>query len=475
MKNDESNEVSPVWPTILCLWALLALFTLYDPASVRDQAQKSEFLANQEWLNKSFRGMADLNETIGLAALNGGLNKIRSVINEPYILFAESSSASPSPVVSSQSKDAGVSSTDAGTKLEAVSFVHETAKPKQRILVVGASSIQFAIGTELERRLPKYDGVKVRRYGKLASGLVRPDFYDWPKQIRKLVKQFKPDLMIANFGGNGAQAIPLAKYKEAKFKTEAWNKEYTKRVHAVIDIAQSAGADVAFIGMPNMRSKKFSRKMQHLNKIQKKAAEEKGAVWISTWAWTSDKKGQYRKSIKLGKKRGLMRTSDGIHYSRLGARVVINNFMKALEPRYSLSMPDSVRTRRHVLTNTRAKSSLEYTEYQPPAEQGTAPYLVVSSTAAAGDACPEPGHSQLKSAVRELNIGVVALPPCGFDFDEDLTTEDLVSQLKSHLNRASDFQFLPVLGSTQTPDWTSLNESMKALSPKTSTTSPNSP
>ena len=53
-----------------------------------------------------------------------------------------------------------VPGTDAGTKLEAVSFVHETAKPKQRIVVVGASSIQFAIGTELERRLPKYDGVK---------------------------------------------------------------------------------------------------------------------------------------------------------------------------------------------------------------------------------------------------------------------------------------------------------------------------
>ena len=323
---------TPIWSTVILLWVVAIVFAFYDPASHRDQVQKSDQLSDQAWLNETLVGLQKLSDSSGVPSLKSGLDQLRSGVNAPYLLFEPpaktpallSTQTSTSPTVNPV-KIPVRTATQTATQSEPKSLM------KKRVLVVGASSIQFAIGAELEKRIPQYEGVEVLRFGKLASGLARPDFFDWPKQIKKLVADFQPDLMIANFGGNGAQSIPLGNYKQAKFRSPEWDEEYSRRVQVIVGIAQAGGADVVFLGMPNMRSKKFAKKMRYLNKVQKSAAEEKGALWIPTWSLSSDAKGKYRKLVRIGKKRALMRTSDGVHYSRMGARFVIKNVLQKLE------------------------------------------------------------------------------------------------------------------------------------------------
>ncbi len=74
------------------------------------------------------------------------------------------------------------------------------------MLLVGASSVQYYLGAELERRLEAHRDVTVLRLGKLGTGLARPDVFDWPAKLAELLDAFQPDLVIAMLGGNDAQA-----------------------------------------------------------------------------------------------------------------------------------------------------------------------------------------------------------------------------------------------------------------------------
>ncbi len=329
------TERSPIWLTVASIWAVVLLLTVYGAPAVNDEVTKDEELSAKAWLTSLAGGLMKTADTVGFSAVRSGLDRARPAVNAPYTVFElEAAPVEIEPVTPPPVPDAGLAP-------EVGEVVHHAAPAKKRVLVVGASSIQFAIGTELERRLPKYEGVKVRRFGKLATGLARPDFFDWPKKIEALCKTFKPDLIIANFGGNGAQTIPLEGYEQAKYPGPEWDAEYGKRVAAVVAIGDRHGADTVFLGMPNMRKKKFAAKMKYLNRVQKAAAEAAGALWIDTWAMSSTKGGKYRKSIKIGKKRGLMRTSDGVHYRKLGAKYVIDNSMGIIERRFALTPPDT--------------------------------------------------------------------------------------------------------------------------------------
>ena len=434
--DDEVTKVQKqggVWPIILCLWGLLVLFTAYDTTAVRDQAQKSEFLAESAGVEKVLDFANQIGEVTGLAKLRSAFSEIRNGLNEKYLAFRIEEKDEGTSVVEKEKLPEPVEP-DSATETKEQGLQHRMTKPKRRVLVVGASSIQFAIGSALEKQIPTYEGVQVRRFGKLASGLARPDFFDWPAQIRKLLKEFKPDLMIANFGGNGAQGIPLGKRKSAKFETPQWDEAYTSRVHEIIDMAHEAGADVAFLGMPNMRSKKFAKKMRYLNRVQKKAAESRGAIWVSSWNWTSDSKGKYRKSIKVGKKRGLMRTSDGIHYSKLGAKFVVSNMLSQLESRYSWAKPNEPVVRHHQLVRTSTQVVYALREYRPTNEQTMTNNLVwleLESGVDSASNCYVPADQELKQFVAKTGVVVLVPSDCSYRFTEELTfqqSRDLVSQ-----------------------------------------------
>ena|GEM_PF-5466055 len=472
--NDEVTKVherNKVWSIILCFWGLLFVFTAYDTTAVRDQTQKSEFLAENKGVENVLDFSNRFGELTGLTEIRNVLAQIRSGLNEPYLAFRLPADESETTVPEVVEK-APQAETKPSTVNEKSEIQHRMIKPKRRVLIVGASSIQFAIGAALERQIPKYEGVKVRRFGKLASGLSRPDFFDWPAQIRKLLKEFKPDLMIANFGGNGAQGIPLGKRKSAKFKTPEWDQAYTKRVYEIIDMAYEAGADVAFLGMPNMRSKKFAKKMEYLNRVQKQAAEKKGAVWISSWSWTSDRKGKYRKSIKLGKKRGLMRTSDGIHYSKLGAKFVVGNMLAQLESKYSWSRPNEPVVFNHQFARTSTTTVHTFREYRPQLalqENRVRLWLEFKTNKEVSETCFTPTETELKQFAKSVGAGVFVPADCASPFGPDFTFAEAKVRLLEGLKLSGD-QPMTREVVTSADEWNVLKQKMEPA--KSSTVSP---
>ena len=84
-------------------------------------------------------------------------------------------------------------------------YVHPAspqARRPRRILLVGASSVQYYLGIALEEALEStYTDIEVVRLGKLGTGLVRDDVFDWPARIDELLALHRPDVVITQFGG----------------------------------------------------------------------------------------------------------------------------------------------------------------------------------------------------------------------------------------------------------------------------------
>lgn len=400
--NHRSKERSAIVGVVASLWLVVIALSLYGAPAVRDAVTKNDTLAENAALIGAVDAVIALSDAVGLSAVRGVLGRARAAINAPYTTLepADEPPVDPAP--------APVVTPDAGQVADDV-LVHHAAPAKKRILVVGASSIQFAIGTELERRLPTYDGVSVRRFGQLATGLSRPDFFDWPKKIDTLSKRFKPDLIIANFGGNGAQPIHPGTADEARFKTEAWDVEYGKKVQEVVDVANKHRADIAFLGMPNMRKERFAAKMRYLNRVQEAAAQSAGALWIDTWAMSSTPDGKYRKSIQLGKKRGLMRTSDGVHYRKLGARFVIDNVMQILERHFVLGPPDLslAVAHPHAFESRLLDRRIEYLAYVPRGRADAPLLYVLPGAPSTWSTWPNHPHRQLQRLAQAHGLLIV--------------------------------------------------------------------
>ncbi len=412
------------------VWGVVFVLTLYGPDVVQDAADKSEGLQKQAWLRSTLDGMKSVGEAIGMPKLRAGLGALREKVNAPYtVLVYEEPEAPDLPPP--------VRTATTSVQAPADALVHISPKSPRRILVIGASSIQFAVGVELERRLPTYEGIKVKRFGRLATGLSRPDFFNWPDKFETLASSFKPDLVIANYGGNGAQAIPNGAGK-VRYKTPEWDAAYGDKVREMVQIAKKHGAEMVFMGMPIMRSAKFSAKMRYLNRVQQEAAEAAGALFIATYEMAAMPDGKsYRKSLKYRGKRGLMRTSDGVHYSKLGAKYVVEQVMRQVERHYRLRPPqaDQAVAEGHAFISKVASSTISYVAYLPR-EAGAAvkrPALVLlPDSASEWSRWPNYPHRTLQGLAQSQGhvLIVVEAPQDGLKAP---VLEELLEDVQAHL------------------------------------------
>jgi lysophospholipase L1-like esterase len=207
--------------------------------------------------------------------------------------------------------------------------------PVGRVLIVGASTIQFHLGVELERALrARAPALVVQRLGKLSTGLTRPDVFDWPAKLRALTAEVRPDLVIANFGGNDAQAMVLAGGEVAHYGSPRWEAAYRTRVREIVTIAGQGGARVLMLGMSTTRDPVLSRRMEHINALTEEASRAAGADFLSIWDLGADAGGHFQDVAVIDGVPTRTRLADGKHFSRAGALHVVGPICDRLAARY---------------------------------------------------------------------------------------------------------------------------------------------
>lgn len=198
------------------------------------------------------------------------------------------------------------------------------AGPVRRVMVIGSSMIVGALGRGIADSLAER-GYETERRSKSASGLSRPDFYDWPKEVRDAMRSFEPDATVVMFGGNDAQGIwTRSDPKWIRFTESHWPAGYAARVAELADLLTEGGQRLCWLGAPRMGIGSLDDRMQLLNALyaQQMAIRPNGK-FIPTAPALADDRGRYARSLRIDGDMVEVRTHDGVHVTMAGARRVV--------------------------------------------------------------------------------------------------------------------------------------------------------
>ncbi|TMM19859.1 MAG: DUF459 domain-containing protein [Actinobacteria bacterium] len=167
-----------------------------------------------------------------------------------------------------------------------------TAANPLRVLAIG-DSIGEDFGQSLVSKLGATGVVQATLDGKINTGLARPDYFDWPGELRTDVSRFHPDVVVAMIGANDNQSF-LVGGRGVQFGTPEWIAAYTQRVVTMMDEVTAQGDRMLWVGMPVMPSAGFSDQMQLLNRIvESQAVVHTGVSYLDSWHVFVDSGGRY--------------------------------------------------------------------------------------------------------------------------------------------------------------------------------------
>jgi hypothetical protein len=178
--------------------------------------------------------------------------------------------------------------------------------------------------------------------GRIATGLARPDAFDWYRHIRKELERRRADVVVVGFGGNDDHdlmtGVPEG-VSTGAFGSDAWTAEYRRRVEAVMDLVTSRARLLVWIGLPLTSDADQTRRFEVLNGIVHDAAAERpGRVeYVDTYTTFAGPDGGY--TAYLTDARGALvrvRRADGVHFERAGGDLIADTVLERLRERLGL-------------------------------------------------------------------------------------------------------------------------------------------
>lgn len=241
--------------------------------------------------------------------------------------------------------------------------------PSIRILVLGDSMADW-LAYGLEEQLAETPEIGIVRKQRAFSGLVRYEQRsdaEWPKVARDLIAQEKPQAIIMLIGLQDRQPIrekvqpapakPAAATNQSdaqqgaaqqkpaeptddetpanasnerqrakasgpfEFRTEKWEEVYGARVDEMIAVLKTANVPVLWVGVPAVRGTKSTSDLQYLNDVVRPRVEKAGLIYVNVWDGFVDERNNYmQRGPDVDGQIRQLRTSDGVHFTRFGAR-----------------------------------------------------------------------------------------------------------------------------------------------------------
>ena len=155
-----------------------------------------------------------------------------------------------------------------------------------------------------------------------ATGLTRPDFYDWPAAFADDMENHRPEVAFILFGGNDSQGIIGADGRTYPGPGDAgWRVEYARRVGQVMDVLRADDRVVYWVGLPPMRDDGFDRRAGVMNAIyEEEASTRPWMTYLDTHEIFGDEDGDYvERKVDASGALVDLRQEDGVHLSQPGA------------------------------------------------------------------------------------------------------------------------------------------------------------
>jgi hypothetical protein len=222
--------------------------------------------------------------------------------------------------------------------------VRFTPRKKLRIWIAG-DSLVIVPGESVLRAIAgnrAFDAVDAID-GRIASGLERPDVFNWFTHIREVMETRKPRAVVVMFGGNDDHGfmtgIPEGR-EVGTFGSPTWRREYRRRVATVMDTVTSRGGHLVWIGLPISRDSEQTLRYDLINTIvQTEAAKRKGRVsYLDTYFFFAGEDGGYAQYVEdAAGKLVKMRADDGVHFERPAGDLIAEKVLERLAEPYDFT------------------------------------------------------------------------------------------------------------------------------------------
>ena len=337
-------SVAP-WAMLALCWALALGMGALVGRELHAEAERNFALGEgPRWQVAATAALARAGSVTGLARLREALEERKRAFYGTA--FTVGGRQAPAPVPAQIPAPTPVEVSDEAEPIdpalaEPPDEAESIAPAPRRVLLVGASSIQTDLGRALERHLEVFEGVEVLRHGRHSTGMARPDYFDWNARALELSADFRPDLAIAQFGGNDGQGLTDRDTGRAvaPFFTDAWDAEYGARLEAFVDLFADDGVPVVILGMPAMRNAYHQSKMARINAVTRAACERAGAYFVNTFAMTADADGNPLARAEVDGRTRIVHASDGMHLSVYGSDMVAAGIVEVLGGWFTFTRP----------------------------------------------------------------------------------------------------------------------------------------
>ncbi len=263
-------------------------------------------------------------------ALDDALGKQERTTDDPFRQFASATTTTAPTATTTKS-------TPTPTTAPRAKRFHPTEERPLRVYVAG-DSLAFEYGVAMGRLAA--DDAELEMEGAVdyhvATGLARPDVFNWPAQLDAQMKARDPDIVVFMVGSNDDQSLRSPDGHTYRDFTEPWKFEYSRRVAAVMDQVAAAGRVVVWIGIPPIRDPGRSAGYRLVNALVKTQADaRRDAYFVDPYPLFVDEAGNFQQYLpddtgQLVK----MRADDGIHLERAGGDRLARATLRLLDRTY---------------------------------------------------------------------------------------------------------------------------------------------
>lgn len=170
--------------------------------------------------------------------------------------------------------------------------------------------------------------LELGRFAKNGTGLTRGDRLYWPREIRRIVETFKPNVLVLSIGLNDRQFIVDGAGHRIAWGAPDWLDKYREEIVAFLRGASVGGnSAVLFVGLPTVRDAAENADLKEKNAMYAQAIAAFGndhIQFVEPWkpnpSSPADPFASYGRDLK-----GRMvqiRTGDGEHFTDVGEDVV---------------------------------------------------------------------------------------------------------------------------------------------------------
>lgn len=237
---------------------------------------------------------------------------------------------------------------------EAAAAPKPPAVPPSHFVLVMGDSLGQILANGLDDALSDRPDVGVLHKARDSTGLVREDFYNWPKVVDDLLANQdkavgdkaapdkpgpsdkdkdkdkaaakrqpgheKIDVAVMMIGSNDRQSLTEAGKTYASDADE-WTAIYTRRALAIAEAFKKKNVPLIWVGVPIAKSDDFADDMAALNDIYREVAAKTGATYVDTWEAFSDDNGAFNAfGPDVNGQTVRLRSADGIHFTKAGGR-----------------------------------------------------------------------------------------------------------------------------------------------------------